>query len=172
MNPNGLPRRAPIVTQRQPCAKRSRRIASLAAAALLFVSGCAVVGEDENSSLNDTAFPPLAVLVPPDKVMRAAEQFAKQHPTAFVFLADGQDTLPRYAAGTALVVEPGRYRSLLRGSTVVLRTPENGPVVHVLTAKTPTGWTARGFKGPNDDIQTMTASNYLGTVIMVFTPRT
>ena len=172
MNSDGTPHRPQTITSNRRPGRARWHAASLGALGLLLVSGCAFFGDDDTTSPNDPAFPPLAVLVPADKVMRSAEQFAKQHPAAFVFIADGDETLPRYASGTALVVEPGHYHALRRGTTVVLRTPDNGPVVRVLVAKTAAGWMARGFKSPSDDLRAMTEETYLGTVIMVFTPRT
>ena len=137
---------------------------------LMLVSGCAALLDDQDAQSNEVALSPMAIVVAPTKVQSAAEAFAARHPPAFVFLGDSEDLVPRYVSGTVLIVEPGDYKSLARGATVVFRSPENGPVVRMLTRKTSAGWLTRGFRSRKEDTLLVTEGTYLGTVVIAFSP--
>jgi hypothetical protein len=114
---------------------------------------------------------PAAVVVPAGQVWSAAQYYAKLRPNAVAIHGEGSGMLPLYSSGTALVVEGADYSTLKEGMTVMFRDERGIRLVHFLLKRTPEGWATLGLnEGSQEDSSPMTRSNYLGVVIMAFTP--
>jgi hypothetical protein len=114
---------------------------------------------------------PAAVVVPADQVWSAAQYYAKLRPNAIVVAGEGDGMTPLYSAGTVLVVEGVEYSTLKEGMTVMFRDERGIRVTHLLLKRTPDGWSTLGLnQGFEPDAHPMTRSNFLGVVIMAFTP--
>jgi len=144
-------------------------LACFCALGLASLPGCSVVGDEDLGKASDVTLSPMAVLVPAGKVMQSALSSSDERPASFVMLVEGDDMLPRYPAGSALVIELTDYHALRKGMTAAFRQSGGGRVAHVLVAQMPDGWATRGFNTKEDDIGLMSEANYLGTVAMAFT---
>lgn len=144
--------------------------AGVALLGLFTLGGCSGVPTGDLLLSTEVNLSPLAVLVAPDTVMNTAFTYSDQHPGTFVMPIVGDDMLPRYPKGTALVVQPSDFKTLKRGMTVVYLTRGGGRTAHVLTLQTPDGWATRGFNTKEEDPDLLTEKNYLGTVTMAFAP--
>jgi hypothetical protein len=121
------------------------------------------------------ALSPVAVLVQPDRVWSAAQYYASLRPNTTVVKGDGKGMLPLYAPGTVLVVEGANYNTLREGMSVMFRDDDQDGirVVHFLLRRTPAGWATLGLnQGNQEDNEPLTEKNYLGVVIMAFSPET
>ena len=145
-------------------------LAGLGVLGLAGWSGCSAVSDDELFKTAEVNLSPMAALVPANRVMDNAFTYIDQHHGCFVVPVESDDMLPRYPKGTALIVYPTGFETLKRGMTVVYTKPGGVRVAHVLTLKTADGWAARGFNAKDDDIESVTTGNYLGTVTMAFAP--
>ena len=139
--------------------------AVLGAFAGLLAGGCSGVGDEVAGA--DVVLSPAVVLVPSEKVTESALSSSDERPASFVLVVEGDDMMPRYPAGTALVIEPTDFRALRKGMTVALR-DGNHRIAHVLVAKSLDGWVTRGLNAKADDPNLLTESTYLGTVTMAF----
>lgn len=137
---------------------------------LAAVTGCAVF-DDESMTAGAVDLSPISVLLPRARVISAAEAHADQRATAFIFIVTGEEMLPRYAPGTTFVVEPTDYADLQRGMTVVLHR-DSARMAQILIAQTADGWVTRALNSANKESDLMTRVNYLGTVVMAFSPET
>lgn len=117
------------------------------------------------------ALSPVAVVVPADRVWSAAQYYASLRPNAIVVKGDGDGMQPLYASGTVLVVEADDYRTLREGMSVMFRDPRGIRLVHFLLRRKQDGWATLGLnQGDQEDSGTLNRDNYLGTVIMAFSP--
>ncbi len=139
---------------------------------LAFFFGCSAIAEDDVFRTAEVDLSPMAAMVAPDSVMNNAFAYIDQHQGCFVVPVEGEDMMPRYPKGTALIVYPTDFTTLKRGMTVVYAKHGGGRIAHVLTLQTAEGWATRGFNSQTDDPETVTAGNYLGTVTMAFAPST
>ncbi len=116
------------------------------------------------------ALSPLAVVLPRDKILAAAEYYASLRPNALVMRGDDVGMMPLYLPGTLLVVEPIPYATLKEGMTAVFRRADGLRVAHYLVRLQADGWTTRGLNVQKPDVDPMTAANYLGVIVMAFAP--
>ena len=117
------------------------------------------------------ALSPVAVVVPADQVWSAAQYYAKLRPNAIAVKGEGDGMLQLYSTGTVLVVEGSEYSTLKEGMTVMYRDDRGMRVIHFLLKRTPDGWATMGLnQGYEPDAKPMTRANFLGVVIMAFTP--
>jgi hypothetical protein len=118
------------------------------------------------------ALSPVATMVSPSEVRTAAEYCARLRPGAFVLVGDGNGMMPLYPSGSALVVEPKPFSELKEGMTVALMNRQGQRMCHFLIAYGVNGWVTRGLNEKQDDEDPLTAANYVGVVIMAFSPAT
>ncbi|HWA86226.1 MAG TPA: S24/S26 family peptidase [Opitutus sp.] len=137
----------------------------MGALGLLGWAGCSGVGDDALGT--DVVLSPTVVLVPGSQVTQSAWNSSDERPASSVLVIEGDDMMPRYPAGTALVIEPTDFQALRKGMTVAFRDGDRR-IAHVLVAKSPEGWATRGLNAKQDDPVALTKSNYLGTVTMAF----
>ena len=117
------------------------------------------------------ALSPVAVLLPPDQVRPAAQYYANLRPGAFVLTGEGNGMMPLYAAGTVIVIEPVPFDTLRAGMTVLFHSQYDGRVAHYLVRQAPGGWITVGVNQSRNDDKPMTSDNYIGQVVMAFTPQ-
>ena len=116
------------------------------------------------------ALSPVAVVVPADRVWSAAQYYASLRPHTVAVRGEGIGMLPLYAPSTVLIVESLPYSSLQEGMTAMFRQPDGLRVVHYLVRNGPKGWITLGLNQNDFDREPMTPENYLGVVIMAFSP--
>jgi hypothetical protein len=135
------------------------------------MAGLAVGGALPNGCRRDyVALSPLAVVVPADKAWSAAQYYASLRPNTIAVKGEGEGMLPLYSPGTVLVVEGMDYGALREGMTVMFRDRDGFRVVHYLVREAPGGWLTLGLAQGDTDREPMTRQNYLGVVIMAFSP--
>ena len=116
------------------------------------------------------ALSPVAVLVPADKALSAAQYYASLRPNAVAVTGTGDGMMPLYSSGTVLVVDGVDYSTLRQGMTVMFRNQQGFRVTHFLVKFTPNGWVTFGLNQRDFDSTPVTRQNYLGVVVMAFTP--
>ncbi len=141
----------------------------------LLLATVVICGGWPDSCSNDNqkayvALSPLAVVVPREKLWQAAEYYSRLRPGSAVLSGEGEDMMPLYAPGTLLVVEPILYDDLKEGMTAILRDQAGMRAARFLVEKTPKGWTTRRLAAKEPDEQPMAPENYIGVVVMAFTP--
>lgn len=114
---------------------------------------------------------PVAVALAPREAWRRADSYAQSHPGSRVMVGRGGSMLPQYEDHTILVVQTMEQAELCPGMTVVFVGDSGRQVAHTLVQRGPSGWVAMGVGNPEPDRTPVRFSNYVGTVIGAFLPR-
>jgi hypothetical protein len=157
--------------------RRERSLRSLAQGATILLmavifggawpGGCS---KDDPRLKSYVALSPVAVVLPADKLWAAANYYAGLRPNAVVLSGDGDGMMPLYSSGTLLVVEPIPFARLQEGMSAIYRDADGKLVAHYLVSLLADGWTTRGLNQPEDDVNPMTPANYMGVIVMAFSP--
>ncbi len=129
--------------------------------------GCS---RDDSRAQVYIALSPVAVVLPVDKVRSAAEYYARLRPNSAVLDGYGAGMMPLYAPGTLVVVERIPYDQLKEGMTAVFIDGHGQRAAHFLVRLQIDGWTTRGLNQGREDPNPMIAQNYLGVIVMAFSP--
>jgi hypothetical protein len=117
------------------------------------------------------AMSPIAMEVPADKVWSAAQYYASLRADEMVVKGEGTGMEPLYRPGTVMVIQTQPYGTLREGMSVMYNEEGGNRVVHFLLKRNPAGWTTLGLnQGDVEDDVAMTEKNYIGVVVMAFTP--
>jgi hypothetical protein len=149
---------------------RSGAVLLLAATALL-VGGCNTSTDDENLALF-ASNAPLPSIVPAGTELSAAQKAALRQPGCFALAGEGASMEPVYMSGTAMVVRPGGFENLRKGTPVIYVNTKGVTVAHMLIEETPFGWVAQGLNNDRPDPDKVTESNLVGVITQAYASRT
>ncbi len=106
--------------------------------------------------------------IPYQKALNDAVKVAAMKNTWTVMRGAGDSMVPLYGENSVLVVEKASFTELTAGMVAVYKDSEGSLVAHSLTAKTGSGWIAKGLNNRSQDPERVSAENFVGVVFGVF----